>query len=794
MDLMVLETQKWLNETYNGVNGFIPFAEEELDGVTGFKTFQKLIQALQIELNTQYNAGLTVDGDFGNGTLNAMPATITKNDSANNITIIIQGSLWCKGYSAGLLDGVFGDTVENAVKSFQNHAGITEDGIIRPYILQGIMNTDGYNYRGSEESDEYYKHLVQLGMNANYGEQIGLTAPNGLWERKSHKNFIKCCQIEWGCTTIDGIWGNNTMNKAPTLSKNTSGYTASKRLLQWGLTINGFYPGSMSGTFDTSTYNAVYDFQDFLCLGADGVVGKNTWASLLSSKGNTSRTATAFDTATKLTETTALALKTAGYTEVGRYLTNTPGGTLDKKLTIEEIEIIGQAGIKIFPIFQTSGREASYFGLYQGRQDGYKAKEAARNFGFPVQTVIYFAVDYDVLTAEITENIIPYFTGISEVMEGVYKIGVYGPRAVCSALIERGLTERSFVADMSSGFTGNIGQKMPSDWSYDQFYETTSNGVGIDKCIASPRATAVSVDDFVQHTSKIMNNVDYISALYNFATKYIKQKKGITPSVGDVNEFMLQYLRTSQYGGTGILGVAWSHLAGERDTDFETQVTYENLDISGDTTQVDVLIPISAFYIFDQSTGLYIPIEHLAATYNAYIHNAALLPSESVLDAYTGWAGDLHQLAANIWSEVENNDEITDEMADEIFSKSNLKERIGEKESAYGFSFEDLCQDVDAFNMYKLYNLESWKLNEVVEDYYFVSKYCLRRFSIFKEKLLTEFDASDINEAVLQFTNKSHIMYATAFEFVFDYYPEKYAQSLAEAFEARIEELIEEEG
>lgn len=123
----------------------------------------------------------------------------------------------------------------------------------------------------------------------------------------------------------------------------------------------------MSGTFDTSTYNAVYDFQDFLCLGADGIVGKNTWASLLSSKGNTSRTATAFNTATKLMETTALALKVAGYTEVGRYLTNAPGGTLDKKLTTEEIEIIRQAGIKIFPIFQTSGREASYFGLYQGR-------------------------------------------------------------------------------------------------------------------------------------------------------------------------------------------------------------------------------------------------------------------------------------------------------------------------------------------------------------------------------------------------------------------------------------------
>ena len=36
----------------------------------------------------------------------------------------------------------------------------------------------------------------------------------------------------------DGILGNGTMNKAPTLSRNISGYTNSKRLLQWALTIN----------------------------------------------------------------------------------------------------------------------------------------------------------------------------------------------------------------------------------------------------------------------------------------------------------------------------------------------------------------------------------------------------------------------------------------------------------------------------------------------------------------------------------------------------------------------------
>ena len=58
------------------------------------------------------------------------------------------------------------------------------------------MNTDGYKYKGEEGTNEYYKYQVQKNMNAIYGAQIGLTAPNGLWERKSHKNFIKCCLSE----------------------------------------------------------------------------------------------------------------------------------------------------------------------------------------------------------------------------------------------------------------------------------------------------------------------------------------------------------------------------------------------------------------------------------------------------------------------------------------------------------------------------------------------------------------------------------------------------------------------
>ncbi len=60
----------------------------------------------------------------------------------------------------------------------------------------------------------------------------------------------------------------------------------------------------------------------------------------------------------------------------------------------------------------------------------------------------------------------------------------------------------SFVCDMSSGFTCNIGQKMPENWAYDQFAEisvanSTFSGMDYDKCIASPRKTATAPENYI---------------------------------------------------------------------------------------------------------------------------------------------------------------------------------------------------------------------------------------------------------------------------------------------------------
>lgn len=458
------------------------------------------------------------DGVFGNDTLNKCPtlreSLIPDSEIPRNIIYILQGSLWCKGISPKGFTGIFGPFTANAVYEFQVAAGITADKVVYPYVLQGIMNTDGYTFQSTDDIYDTYRHEIQMGLNKNYGATIGLIAPNGIWERKSHKNLIKAMQIEWG-TTVDGSFGSGTLGKAPTLSKNTSGYTNSKRLLQWCLTLNGFYPGSFNEIFDTDTYNSLYAFQEFVGLNADGVCGKQSWASLITSCGSSDRKATALDTSKKITLENATAIKQAGYTDVGRYLTNTPNSTLDKAMTFDELEILLAAGLNVFPIFQTRGNKVSYFTAEQGIADALAAKEAAQNFGFPPSATIYFCVDYDVLMADIESNILPYFRNVKKTLGNAYKIGAYGPRYICTKLSEMNLTTSSFVCDMSTGFTCNIGQKLPANWAYDQFAEikvavSEFSGMDYDKCIASTRKTATIPEDFIP------SSVGYDNSRYTY--------------------------------------------------------------------------------------------------------------------------------------------------------------------------------------------------------------------------------------------------------------------------------------
>lgn len=502
MDEMVLQTQEWLNETYGGKHGYNTVEE---NGKTGWQTIYGLTRALQIEL------GISEPADnFGPTTQKLFkPLKRQAPDSEpNNMNYILQGALWCKGFSPGGFTGVFFEQTENAVKKFQKAAGLTtQDGVVTTLIMKALLDMSAFRLVPGGNSRV---RQIQQNLNRDYNDYIGLMPCDGLYARDTNKALIYALQKEEGMSTsvANGFFGNGTTNLCPTLTPGDS-RTGFVLIVQYALYCNGksFDPGEFDGKYGVGVVSAVKAFQEFMCLPQTGYADMPTIKALLSSSGDTTRTASACDTATILTAETAQTLRNNGYKIVGRYLTGnvrTSSGLASKALTAKELSTIFDAGLKVFPIYQDGGYESSYFVKDQGTRDAYSAASAARRLGFPSGTTIYFAVDFDAYDYEVTDKIIPYFQEIKSAFAKMqtfssapkYEIGVYGPRNICIRTAEAELTKYSFVANMSTGFSGNLGYPMPDNWAFDQFYERTigsgSGSIGIDKDGFSGRDSGVS--------------------------------------------------------------------------------------------------------------------------------------------------------------------------------------------------------------------------------------------------------------------------------------------------------------
>ncbi|MCY8278712.1 glycoside hydrolase domain-containing protein, partial [Bacillus inaquosorum] len=502
MDEMVLITQQWLNETYSGKYGYNPVEE---NGKTGWDTIYGLTRALQIEL------GISEPADnFGPTTQRLFkPLKRQAPDSEpSNMNFILQGALWCKGFNPGGFTGVFYEKTENAVKEFQKAAGLTtQDGIVTTLIMKALLDMSAFKLVSGGDSRI---RQIQQNLNRDYNDYIGLMPCDGLYARDTNKALIYALQKEEGMSTsvANGFFGNGTTSLCPTLTPGDS-RTGFVLIVQYALYCNGksFDPGEFDGKYGVGVVSAVKAFQEFMCLPQTGYADMPTIKALLSSSGDTTRTASACDTATIITAEKAQTLRNNGYKTVGRYLTGnvrTSNGLTSKALTSEELSVIVDAGLKVFPIYQDGGYESSYFVKDQGTRDAYSAASAARRLGFPSGTTIYFAVDFDAYDYEVTDKIIPYFQEIKSAFTKMqtfstapkYEIGVYGPRNICIRTSEAGLTKYSFVANMSTGFSGNLGYPMPNNWAFDQFYEGTigsgSGSIGIDKDGFSGRDSGAS--------------------------------------------------------------------------------------------------------------------------------------------------------------------------------------------------------------------------------------------------------------------------------------------------------------
>ncbi|MBK1811937.1 DUF1906 domain-containing protein [Clostridium sp. YIM B02505] len=569
IDQMVLTVQQWLNQTYGSNPKFksvFPNGVTE-SGQTGNEVEQALITAMQIELGIA-----TPTGTFGPATTSAFKTMTIR--ASNNITTptnmeyILQGGFYCKGYSPGGFSGIFYTQTQNAVKQFQADAGLTNcDGVVTAMVMKALLNTDPFvlSYNGDAKIRQ-----IQQNLNNKYNAYTGLLPTNGVYVAATNKALIYALQAEEGLSTstANGAFGPTTTSSCPTLQPGDT-RTNFVKILEYALYCNGFDPGSFDGVYGSGVTSAVKSFQALMRLPVTGIANMPTIKATLASCGDTNRSATAADCATILTNATATTLKNNGYNMIGRYLTGKANG-ISKALTASEIKIIFNNGLKFFPIYETSGTYLSYFTASQGTTDAANAINASANLGLPIGTTIYFAVDFDAMDSDVTSNVIPYFQAISSYFKSHngngYKIGVYGARNVAARVYSAGYASNIFVCDMSTGFSGNLGYKIPTQWAFDQFATVTiGSGTGqieIDKDSFSGNDPGVSYVVASSNTPQVYSDVPVMPSETKVADpvdsstgSHIIEKSFLEVQGAQKFSFELNY--NSSKLSTGAMGKGW---------------------------------------------------------------------------------------------------------------------------------------------------------------------------------------------------------------------------------------------
>lgn len=434
-------------------------------------------------------------------------------------------------------------------------------------------------------------------------------------------------------------------------------------------------------------------------------VGRQTWCALALSCGDTDRTANACDTCFEITPARAQILKNNGFQVVGRYLSGYIDQDRPKKLQSGELQTIFSAGLKAFIIFQKSNRNINDFSYNSGYAAGIEASVYAQKYKIPQNTVIYFAVDLDVYENQINSYIIPYFQGINNSIDSKFKIGIYGPRLVCKRVSDNSLAISSFVSDMSTGFSCNIGQPIPSNWCYDQFHEISNynNDFDIDKVIYNGKITAINSLGTYQSMSTKELFYNKIKVLY-YLTKHYANKLGEEWSVSKINKYVFNYLRNVD----AYKDIVWFGAAGAIDNDY---ISFMEDNVTEDFKRENIEVP-------SKTLGT-MSVEHLAAIVSGMSHYIIF---DEEVDALCSWAGDLIQLGTKIQTKLNDYTFIDNDVYRLIGCNSDpfAQSKGFANASEPGFDWEDLEQDIDGINLglilqdnVEAYNaVQSYYLNE----------------------------------------------------------------------------------
>ncbi|MBO9047980.1 DUF1906 domain-containing protein [Curtobacterium flaccumfaciens pv. flaccumfaciens] len=498
-DSGVLAVQRWLNTTFGHLHGWVHVDE---DGLTGSGTVLGIVQATQSLLGIS-----PVVATFGPTTRRKLEqhgdVGAETGDDAATWRRLVQAGLVCKGASTVSLTGEYDAATVAAVQALRSDLGAEPGALpLSAHLFGALLTVDPVRLASGGSRAV---RAVQQYLNRTYAEATGgaYGSTSGLVDTSTYSAAIRAVQVAVG-VTVDGAWGPGTAAALRAAGPSVVGVGATGAwvlLVKALLVLNGerVVFSSAYSAADAAVVRAFQQFQAFPPAEQTGTCDAGTWAALAASTGDPDRATTGVDTAVRLDDARAAAVRASGATSVGRYLTNHQrSGALDKALTPEELRVMASAGLGLWPIFEEGGFAASWFTEEQGVRDAHRAHDAARKLGIPKQTTVYFAADFDATSAQDEALVVPYFRGVAAGLRdrgNLYKAGVYGSRATCTAVSSAGLAHFSFVAGMSPAWSGNQLEPLPGNWSLNQIQNrTVGSGNGsteIDAVVDSGRDPGV---------------------------------------------------------------------------------------------------------------------------------------------------------------------------------------------------------------------------------------------------------------------------------------------------------------
>lgn len=767
-DEKVRLVQQWLLDTYGKKSEFATFVSDydfRASGIPGNTTATALVYAFQYEIGID-----TPSGSFGHETLSKAP--ILRFSGAcplisENLTRILEGGLWCQGYAAGYDEpnDDFGGTLDgdtiNAIHALQEDIGLDANGYLDGYLWKALLSTTAFVTtwsNGSQNLREAQQYLNWMTINGYYfaDDFIGEYLPtNGLSGREFSKALIKYIQANLGiyASEATGNLGPSTQAGLPNIPSGLpSNDTTARHFVRaavFALLANG-YEVPISSYWNSTISSVVSEFQRDMALSATGTINFSTWMALLISYGDKNRSHTCCDTRFEITSERLETLKSMGIEAVGRYI----NGTEFKVLRKGEPQRIIDGGLGLIPIYQENGTSGEDFSASIGLSHGANAQRLAINLGIPFGSTIYFAVDYDAQDWEITDYIIPYFTGIKNNLY-MYDVGIYGTRNVCQRVTDSGLSVSSYVSNMSSGYSGNLGFKMPTNWMFDQFDEITIGDWGIDRVSCLNPKYVIHVQDYTLdydlNSISMSGVIKHLQSLLDIAILFcnLETNKGKGIEYTSPNCVVLNYLREKKYSEGSfqrVLGIETSS-----NTGFYDFISAKNTKLH------DYFIQLTnsddeEFMILDKANGS-IDLGHLAYTILGYGLPSVGL-SNLVPRFWTGWGGDFGTLTNEVSlmrGDVPDPKDDSEKYSELLTNQISIaKNKLGKNST---FNFEDICSDSDSIYFgNKLYqDYESGNDRNIID--YFSSYYSQVTISIRMKNYLSDI-SSNIDISLIDLTNK----------------------------------------